>query len=260
VKIWRYYEAPLTQQALEGYGRFARERTVAWSLAHKAELYLLSVQSFEGGPPREKREASFTAIYDALRGKGWQVARNGQLWNSDRLFSVLTDECTACSQGSTLSLGGLDRERDAPALTECVAAVKDLKTLNSGSVSVMAVAKFLHFFNPRLFPIYDNAVIQQEVLRVFREDFRPNRGEDGVGFYVRYVLWANEVLRRSRDAVMQAFERWFRSAVRDEDPNQLLPERTGELYATAFEFIAIGAMLMEKGGATRTSAGAGTSG
>jgi hypothetical protein len=36
----------------------------------------------------------------------------------------------------------------------------------------MTVSKFLHFYNPGLFPIYDNAVIWDKVLRRFRNDFR----------------------------------------------------------------------------------------
>ena len=44
--------------------------------------------------------------------------------------------------------------------------MRDLKPV--AGYPVMAVSKFLHFYNPALFPIYDNLVIWNGVLGYFR--------------------------------------------------------------------------------------------
>ena len=63
----------------------------------------------------------------------------------------------------------------------------------------MVVSKFLHFYNPGLFPIYDNKVIWNQVFRRFRNDFRdfcgivniPYRSainDDTSAFLIHYIV------------------------------------------------------------------------
>ncbi len=115
---------------------------------------------------------------------------------------------------------------------------------------LMTVSKFLHFYNPELFPIYDNAVIWDKVFRRFRDDFRDfclaakisyeiAMNDDTGKFLHYYTLWASSLLSAAHAGFMEVFADWL-----DKDPRTRLPEwrfdpRT--LYATAFEFTVIGA-------------------
>jgi hypothetical protein len=114
----------------------------------------------------------------------------------------------------------------------------------------MTVSKFLHFYNPALFPIYDGAVIFDKVFTRFRSDFRdfceaagiPYKtaiNDDSAAFLVYYMRWANHLLASAHPTFMMAFVNWL-----EKQPGAELERRgfdAATLYATAFEFTVIGA-------------------
>jgi hypothetical protein len=62
----------------------------------------------------------------------------------------------------------------------------------------MAVSKFIHFYNPSLFPIYDNEVVEYKVFARFRTDYREfcdgaglDSSANGADFLRNYVCWAS---------------------------------------------------------------------
>jgi len=112
----------------------------------------------------------------------------------------------------------------------------------------MTVMKFLHFFNPRLFPIWDREVVGGRVFRRFRSDYREfckSKNLDpyakGAKFIPNYTLWAGDLIRSSGTKFMNSFARWFRSQVGSHPDTLNVLQDIDKYYATAFEFVAIGA-------------------
>ena len=114
----------------------------------------------------------------------------------------------------------------------------------------MAVSKFLHFYNPSLFPIYDGEVIWRKVFSRFQDDFRDfcqseNHPyaeaihHDTASFLLYYMRWASFLLSAAHETFMQVFVEWL-----ERQPGVELRRRqfdAATLYATAFEFTVIGA-------------------
>ena len=115
----------------------------------------------------------------------------------------------------------------------------------------MAVSKFLHFYNPSLFPIYDYEWIWKKVCDGrFKTDYRGFGEREGIDkriwiaedteyFIPYYMRWPNSLLPVDHRTFMKVFAEWF-----DEQPGTKASERTFDaetLYATAFEFTVLGA-------------------
>ena len=97
----------------------------------------------------------------------------------------------------------------------CLEAVRSLKRLRSGNYPVMAVSKNLHFYNPRLFVIYDSEVVVGQVYRAFRKDWNggyrrfASTGDGWLDFYLAYLLWASHMIRNAYPGFMEDFADWF---------------------------------------------------
>jgi hypothetical protein len=124
----------------------------------------------------------------------------------------------------------------------------------------------LHFFNAKLFPIYDTRVVSNEVLgrafasdwNEFYSDFQPtamrlfqakwgSTETKGLQDPTTYIAWANSLIRQRHASLMDDFSQWFMATVgASQAERSLLPQIT-EYYATAFEFMAIGATYLELG-------------
>ncbi|MGI5837319.1 MAG: hypothetical protein ACOX87_12650 [Chloroflexota bacterium] len=55
--------------------------------------------------------------------------------------------------------------QDVPLLRQALGVAGNIKRHNDGRPSMVAVSKFLHFWNPRLFVIVDNAEMAQKVIK-----------------------------------------------------------------------------------------------
>ena len=115
----------------------------------------------------------------------------------------------------------------------------------------MAVSKFLHFFNPTLFPIYDNEIVQGRVFRRFRQEFRDfcavhrlSTG-DGPTFLRNYMCWGSALLSEAGDRFMHGFVEWLHDELSPKQWRACEPTDLHALYATAFEFTIIGAAEAE---------------
>lgn len=112
----------------------------------------------------------------------------------------------------------------------------------------MAISKFLHFFNPTLFPIYDGAIIENKVLKTFDKDWKKTTisttesMDSELRKYLRYISFANLCIKENSTNIMKIFGNWFNEQIREE--NNFLD--INNYYATAFEFIAIGASILEE--------------
>jgi hypothetical protein len=249
VPLANYFRKPELDRALERYGTFTEDN--GWPLSHKAEMYRLSSDAFATADSSDQNFEAFKEIYDKLRGY-WQVFRNAQsYWSAKEIFDVLTKEFGHFSRQSDVTLASFGQsERES--LVTALPRLAGLKQVKSGGYPFMPVAKFLHFFNPRLFPIYDTAVICNIVFKAFKDDWsgfieqERLKDDQGCPWLANYVLWAARLVKAGDQLLMNQFATWFGNRLSSKDPNAQLPADLDKYYAAAFEFVAIGAAHLEQ--------------
>jgi hypothetical protein len=237
-----------TAAALRKYVKVADQRD--WSIPSKLSLYKHAKIAFERKANDDSREA-FSEIYSTLRNY-WQVFRGSpKHWNEHRIYSTLVKDCGSASRSRRLTLkSNLLEASSLSALQQHLKTLEGIKGLRR-FYPAMTVSKFSHFFNPALFPIFDNAIVYREVLRkVFRDDwetFDPPissqfklAGKPGIWDAFYWIVWGSDMTRRSTPNLMEYFAEWFIKETRDDNNIDFL-EDLKTYYATAFEFIAIGA-------------------
>lgn len=249
-----YYAAvPRIEEALNEYVRVQPRN---WSIRHKLDMYNNAKVAYNESLPIIAREHAFGQIYDNLRG-GWQVFRGATdgYWSVEEAFSALCAERTSIGRDSGVSLMNLARNSsESRAISASLFNLKDLKRNNW--YPWMAVSKFTHFSNPSLFPIYDTAVIWKKVLYGrFRADFEKWCGNLSVPifetdrvspqFNLTYTLLAADIIQKSSPELMPCFGAWFRNQVIHHTDVSNVRADLETYYATAFEFIAIGAASLE---------------
>lgn len=221
----------LFQTALNTY----IEKRDNWKLDDKVRLYEWAKDAFKQNVALQQREEKFKLVYGDL--KSWQVFRNGQQYLScQELFSLLnTDTCLACS---TERVTLLDWENNSLSIAECIEKVKNIKINRSGKYSVMALSKFLHFFNPKLFPIFDHEYIGKKVLH--------NKHLDTASDYLKFMGSIATLFRETENNLqdrMRYFQEWFYQKW-SQEPNRrvvaLRLEYLSEYYPLLFDFISIG--------------------
>ena len=96
----------------------------------------------------------FAKLYQALH--NWQVFRRSvRHWSEEETF----DAFIKCGR-QFAELGGCrDRQSGLASTLEAIESMQDIKTNKIERPSVVAVSKFLHFWNPRLFVIVDDGVV-----------------------------------------------------------------------------------------------------
>jgi hypothetical protein len=241
-----YFEPAGQQRALEEYGKFARAK--GWDIGEKMRLYGASARAFD---PTKPDSETFGDIYKIL--SGWQVFRGActsARWSSQDTFDRIRKEFCEFSWGGPVSLLTLAGSGKDEALLSRLESVRGIKP-NVG-YPVMAVSKFLHAYNPSLFPIYDNEVIWERVFRRFKNEFKEfcwsSKLDYDIGFtplFLRnYVSWSSSIVASAHPKFMEIFVAWL-----VKQPGCQMPRDfdASSLYATAFEFTAIGAAEAEKG-------------
>lgn len=173
MRLTEYFTSPNTKRALD---RYLGVVPATWSVAHKIDLYCSAKIAFDSEASEAEKQQAFHHIYDSLR-SGWQVFRpktNGECWSSDQIYDALTNECQSCSRQSGLTLVSLTEQASRTSIEHCLTSLGKIKpTIRYPAVYPwMAVAKFSHFFNPHLFPIYDTAFIWDKVANgAFKPDY-----------------------------------------------------------------------------------------
>jgi hypothetical protein len=238
-----YFESDIQQR--NALGAVARRSWLAPS--ENLNLYDISRRAFD---PALSAEEEFHVIYETLVGR-WQVFRprsSRDCWSSRRVFNKITGEFSEFSWRGSVSLLTPQDDWAHSRLRSPLAGMRGIKRKNG--YPHMTVSKFLHFYNPGLFPIYDTAVIWNKVFKHFRNDFRDycvrkeipyNQAinDDTEAFLLQYMGWASFLLSARHRNFMQVFVDWL-----DQQEGAALSSRGFDphtLYATAFEFTAIGA-------------------
>lgn len=235
-----------------------------WPVSDKARLYDFAKFAFDPTKPQKQREQNFGKIYQDLI-TIWNIRRGGKLLEAEEIFSILNSlDCQACL-AEKLDLVSLQNEpSDIDTLIGCIDAIKDIKHITGDSP--MALSKILHFFNPKLFPIYDKYYIKDMVMRAFKDDFNifqfhflishknlQKEVHPRVFKYLTFLLWVNHIFQANRDNIPQCtdyFARWFCNKLKEENYDK---EKINDIrihivnyYATLFEFVAIGAAFINK--------------
>jgi hypothetical protein len=218
-------------------------------------LYEASWSAFDPSSSAFSAFQNFEKIYNELKqpGKlGWNVFRPSSpadCWPPRQIFETIKREFSEFAWRGPVNLLDFLNSGSGPRLESSLAKMQGIK--RKQGYPTMAVSKFLHFYNPSLFPIYDNEVIWEKVfMGRFRNDFRefcrsaniPYERvikEDTAAFLRYYMDWASSLLLVAHERFMQVFVEWL-----EKQPGVELRQRTFDaatLYATAFEFTAIGA-------------------
>jgi hypothetical protein len=220
-------------QAFRAYVAHRPEWLKGWK--QQGEMYVAAEQAFGQGQGVDR----FKDVYVAL--KSWKIARRGVVrdpkWVWNRLVCI----------NPALAHQGLSRVRssDWELIVDAVDSMKDVKT--GKKPSLMAMSKFLHFFNPRLFVICDREVVDEFVfghqwLRKLRDEAGVRAfDQDGIVIpewmrsYMSLLALAAEVLC-TNPGIMRAFADWVTRISGTESH----PREVASFEATAIERFLIG--------------------
>lgn len=237
------------KRALEACRNFLGAKD--WPVGARLKLYDASRQAFNSAVSPDHALTWFRQIYDDLvlpaPAGGWGIARNasGPLWSAEKTFQTVKVEFSGFAWGGPVALTNFHNGSAKAALLCSLEKMRSFKPVSNWPV--MAVSKVLHFHNPELFPIYDNEVIWNKVLKHFRIEFRefchasspPYDVEDTPIFYRNYMCWGAYLLATAHPRFMEMFADWLgRQSGADLSKRQFDASR---LFATAYEFTIIGA-------------------
>ena len=209
--------------AFDQHREFYAEGNPEWSISHHVGMWHTAQKAFDG-----PSFPDFEKLYNILKNH-WQVFRGGvESWPENKLFDALgaCDKSLCSRKLSSIS------DEDVPAIWALLQSIKDLK-VNKHRPSVVAVSKFLHFWNPRLFVIVDDQVIWKWVLahkwlrdgvnsvrsqtdqQIFGKDLKHNDGACDLSTYLAILVWAGNVLR-ANPAIVPEFERCVRATIEEQ--------------------------------------------
>lgn len=197
-------EPSTIQAAFDMHHQRYGSRPRAWDIPYHVDCWRQADEAFG-----KKSFDQFNQIYEELRRK-WQVFRgaDGQPWTATEAFDRFV-ALDAVYGKKRLSECLLD---DSDGIWRVLEGIEGIKP-NKHGPSIVAMSKFLHFWNPRLFVIVDNGVIWQSVLshwwlweevvkvRSKVEARLPGKRTDAsdavcdMVTYVSILLWAAELVR-----------------------------------------------------------------
>lgn len=192
----------------------------------------------------------FKEVYNGLR--GWQVGRGGQLQEPGAIYESLG---SLRSDLRRLRLSSLETDHWGP-IWEAINGVRNVKTTKGGP-SVMAISKFLHFWNPRLFVICDQEEVEHFVFghrwlsshledmdNVLRETGVETDREPRLSYYIRVLIFASGFVKQNTH-ILTVFAQTVRDLARD---NPAVPDDIQTYEAAAAEWCLIGLAEMPPSG------------
>jgi hypothetical protein len=215
-----------------------------WSIPYHIQQWNTASMAFQN-----RSLSDFEVLYEELR-RRWQIFRGVKgRPSAGNVFKTLLalDTNYAHQRLSALQAG------DAANLWRVISPVTSVKRLKDGRPSVVAVSKFLHFWNPRLFIIVDYARIRTwvfghswlwdgvetksaEVKRaVTARILNDSDFNTDMGYYPSILLWAGDVMQ-ANSCIVQEFSRYVQSNA----GSIPLPEDLREYEAAAIEWFLLG--------------------
>jgi hypothetical protein len=250
-----YFEDDQVDNALASYQQFIACEKPTWDIGQKGgrlDLYREAAIAFDPITSDNTRRTSFGLIYQILKGK-WYVFRapySVRYWCASEVYDALLKCEPIAGRRTGRTLLDLSTTDILSTVAQCCDLMKEVKSLRSKQAPIMTLSKFLHFFNPCLFPIWDNAVVNDFVLKRFKQDapkvdLSVHGGESkGICSYVSYVLLASSVMQK-HPHVMDRFIGWVCHQSGWHQYSSTLGAEIHEYYSWAFETIAIGAAKLE---------------
>ena len=129
-----------------------------WQVSKNLDLYEASQCAFDPSSSADEAYRHFEKIYDELKSSDRQVFRPSSpadCWPPRQIFKTIKREFQEFSWGGPVNLLNFPKSGTGVRLEASLWKMREIKPMKS-SYPHMAVSKFLHFYNPGLFPIYDN--------------------------------------------------------------------------------------------------------
>ena len=214
-----------------------------WDIPHHIKMWQLGTNAFERGDFE-----AFRTIYNNLKAH-WQVFRGGiDCWSPQMAYDRLRQGDANFARRRLTELRRLEARDLWPVITN----VREIKR-NKHGPSVVAVSKFLHFWNPRLFVIVDdeimwNRVLRQDWLWTHIKPIRDEVGQAVVGSapspasgpcdlisYLAILVWCSGFLKANPAIISE-----FVSYVHREKKDAELPADIEQYEAVAVEWFLEG--------------------
>ncbi len=252
-----------TEKALNRYKDFADKSS--WYVGGpygKLQLYDLAKTAFDRTTSPSVAFSAFHSMYETVRlWPGVQRGGGGTLAPSDEVYRSLTDEGSVLLREPSIHLANFIIHSSASDGVESI--LPSLKFIKrSQSYPWMPVSKILHFVNPTLFPIWDWGVVWNQVMwggssagdapfckeyQAFCADNNLLAKENGARFLCNYCAWGARYIQLGGSPFMDWFADWIGHNFPDDVVKYNVDQHIATLYATAFEFVAIGAAYLEAG-------------
>jgi hypothetical protein len=249
-----YFEnEPQLRRALAAFSSAWQYEVDSWVNEEFLNLYDASWRAFDPSLSADEAYRSFERVYVRLISY-FQIFRPqspADCWPPPQIFETIKREFPEFSWRRTLNLSNFPKSGTGLRLESWLSKMQGIKPKKQ--YPIMAVSKFLHFYNPRLFPIYDNKMIWEKVLYVrFKRDYLefchaeriPNRiaiNEDTATFLHYYMVLASSLLSVAHENFIHIFVEWLGDICGSVLAKRELDVTT--LYAAAFEFTVIGAAV-----------------
>jgi hypothetical protein len=207
-----------------------------WCVSKNLDLYEASQRAFDPSSAADDALRNFEQIYSELKSGKWQVfrpSRAAECWQPQKIFDTIKSEFSRFSAhpGDAALPHGLKFSWRGPVnllnfpmsetglhLESCLAKMREIKPKQD--YPVMTVSKFLHFYNPGLFPIYDTEVVWKKVFGRFKNDFREFCERENISYdratkeetatFLRdYMRWASSLLSVAHGNFMTVFVDWL---------------------------------------------------
>jgi hypothetical protein len=245
--------------ALDRYLIFADERD--WDIEGqfgKLHLYKLAADAFDKTTPYSEALISFRLVYEQVQ--DWPgVKRGGSFATAEDVFDIMLQDSSRFLFDTDISLANLTYPSlQTRRLNVFLPVLKFVKSTKQ--YPWMAVSKVLHFANPGLFPMWDWDVIWGKVMgkdqsgrsasfhseyQAFCCEHKFSVWENGPEFVLYYTLWAASYIMGRHSEFMHWFVDWMNLHFSTDIAKYGLAARLPSYYATAFEFVAIGAAHLE---------------
>jgi len=232
----------LSDEAIEnGFHAYVEHYVYArgWSIEERLRLFALAEEAFV--PPGSLNH--FSEMYQGL--KKWEAFPGGsRAWDAEETLRRLVELSQPIRE---ISLSNI-RDANWLEVWKCLVAMRNIKTSETGGRFLVNIFKFAHFWNPRLFVVFDVEVMENYVFlhkwlaselppvaRVQELCGADMRNAMRLCKYLRVLIFASELVR----ATPRIRESFAATVKAHADPD-VVPDRIEEYEGAAVEWLLLG--------------------
>jgi len=243
----------LSEETLRRAFEAFRTRWGEWAVGLNSQLAMYAAGQTAFGATGKLKD--FEIVYNELR--KWRLFRGGRVKPAEWVYGRLNGLDRGLRQRRLSQLNG----EDWPKVWRAIEVLQDVKA-NKGGPSVMAISKFLHFWNPRLFIICDQQEVEQFVFghrwlaqqlelaetgAIFQAAGVEADDKGGLSRYLRVLAFGSDFVK-ANGRILPEFAR----TVRELADGTALPGDIETYEATAAEWCLIGLAEMPPEGVELT--------